>query len=178
VEITLETPEPEKPEPEKPPKSFKLLIIIGVAVVLLAVGVAAAWLLFLVPQSSEQSSVGERIKHLWASEKKSSGTGSNSQGHIYKMEPFLVNLADPGQPRYLKITLHVESNQEKGNEEYEKRLPQLRDAILTILSSKNYNDIMSSEGKTSLREEIKSKMNQLLIGLKMQNIYFTEFVVQ
>ena len=142
---------------------------------LLAAGVAAAWLFLLAPQSSEQSSVVERIKHLWASEKKSSITG---QGYIYKMEPYLVNLMDPGVPRYLKITLHVESNQEKVSEEYDKRLPQLRDAILTILSSKNYNDIMSSEGKTSLREEIKAKMNQLLVGLKVQNVYFTEFVVQ
>jgi len=85
---------------------------------------------------------------------------------------------DPGQLRYLKITLHVETNQEKVNEEYEKRLPQLRDAILIILSGKNYKDIIDSEGKTSLREEIKTRMNQLLVGLKVQNIYFTEFVVQ
>ncbi len=142
---------------------------------ILVAGVGAVWYVFLAPQSSEESSVVGKIKNLWASEKKSSSTG---QGHIYKMEPFLVNLMDPGQLRYLKITLHVESNQEKVDEEYEKRLPQLRDAILTILSSKNYNDIMNSEGKNALREEIKGRMNQLLVGLKVQNIYFTEFVVQ
>jgi flagellar FliL protein len=165
----------ETPAPEKPPKSFKLLIIVGVLAVVLVSGVAVVWYVFLAPQSSEESSVVGKIKNLWASEKKSSGTG---QGHIYKMEPFLVNLVDPAQLRYLKITLHVESTQEKENEEYEKRLPQLRDAILIILSSKNYKDIMESEGKTSLREEIKTRMNQLLVGLKVQNIYFTEFVVQ
>jgi len=147
----------------------------GILAVVLVAGVAVVWYVFLAPQSSEESSVVGKIKNLWASEKKSSSTG---QGHIYKMEPFLVNLMDPAQLRYLKITLHVESNQEKPNEEYEKRLPQLRDAILIILSSKNYKDIMDSEGKTSLREEIKTKMNQLLVDLKVQNIYFTEFVVQ
>ncbi len=99
-------------------------------------------------------------------------------GSMYKMEPFLVNLADPGQLRYLKITLHVESNQEKISEEYEKRVPQIRDAILIILSGKCYKDIMNSEGKTVLREEIKGKLNQLLTSFKVQNIYFTEFVVQ
>ncbi|MGA2955267.1 MAG: flagellar basal body-associated FliL family protein [Thermodesulfobacteriota bacterium] len=165
----------ENPTPEKPPKSFKVLIIMGILAVVLVAGVAVVWYVFLAPQSSEESSVVGKIKNLWASEKKSSSTG---QGHIYKMEPFLVNLMDPAQLRYLKITLHVESNQEKPNEEYEKRLPQLRDAILIILSSKNYKDIMDSEGKTSLREEIKTKMNQLLVDLKVQNIYFTEFVVQ
>ena len=165
----------ETPAPEKPSKSFKLLIIVGVLAAVLVSGVAVVWYVFLAPQSSEESSVMGKIKNLWASEKKSSGAG---QGHIYKMEPFLVNLVDPAQLRYLKITLHVESNQEKADEEYEKRLPQLRDAILIILSSKNYKDIMESEGKTSLREEIKTRMNQLLVGLKVQNIYFTEFVVQ
>jgi len=148
---------------------------VGVLAAVLVSGVAVVWYVFLAPQSSEESSVMGKIKNLWASEKKSSGAG---QGHIYKMEPFLVNLVDPAQLRYLKITLHVESNQEKADEEYEKRLPQLRDAILIILSSKNYKDIMESEGKTSLREEIKTRMNQLLVGLKVQNIYFTEFVVQ
>ena len=147
----------------------------GILAVILVAGVAVVWYVFLAPQSSEESSVVGKIKSLWASEKKAS---ANGQGHIYKMEPFLVNLMDPAQLRYLKITLHVESNQEKPNEEYEKRLPQLRDAILIILSSKNYKDIMDSEGKTSLREEIKTKMNQLLVDLKVQNIYFTEFVVQ
>ncbi len=147
----------------------------GVLAVVLVSGVAVVWFVFLASQSSEESSVVGKIKNLWASEKKSSGAG---QGHIYKMEPFLVNLVDPAQLRYLKITLHVESNQEKADEEYEKRLPQLRDAILIILSSKNYKEIMESEGKTSLREEIKTRMNQLLVGLKVQNIYFTEFVVQ
>lgn len=147
----------------------------GILAVVLVAGVVVVWYVFLAPQASEVSSVVGKIKSLWVSEKKAS---ANGQGHIYKMESFLVNLMDPAQLRYLKITLHVESNQEKPNEEYEKRLPQLRDAILIILSSKNYKDIMDSEGKTSLREEIKTKMNQLLVDLKVQNIYFTEFVVQ
>jgi flagellar protein FliL len=169
VERTLESP-----NPEKPPKSFKLLIILGVLVLL--IGGGAAGLLLFLPNSPEDSSVLGRIKNLWASEKKAGDSGG--QGHIYKLDPFLVNLLDPGQLRYLKVTLHVESNQEKVSEEYERRLPQLRDAVLTILSSKNYKDIITSEGKSALREEIKGKLNQLLVGVKVQNVYFTEFVVQ
>ncbi len=138
-------------------------------------GGGIAGLILFAPKSEEDTTFLARIKNLWESEKK---TPTPVQGYIYKMEPFLVNLVDPGQLRYLKITIHVESNQEKVNEEYEKRLPQLRDAILTILSSKNYKDIINSEGKTALREEIKGRLNQLLVGPKVQNVYFTEFVIQ
>ena len=150
----------DNPKSEKKPKSLKLFIIIGIGIVLLGAVGGGAWFLFFKGKPSPPPATAA------------------ANGHIYKMEPFLVNLADPGQPRYLKVTLHIESNQEKPSEEYEKRQPQLRDAILTILSSRQYREIMTSEGKAALREEIKGKVNQLLVNLKAQNIFFTEFVIQ
>jgi flagellar FliL protein len=153
----------------KPKKSFKLFIIGGIVLLVLVLGGVAAF--FFLFSSSGDSSLLDKGK----------GTGGKkpaetAQGVMHKMDPFLVNLADPGQLRYLKATLHIETHQ-KG-EEYEKRLPQLRDLVLTVLSSKNYRDIMTSEGKNALREEIKGKMNQLLAETKVKNIYFTEFVIQ
>ena len=106
------------------------------------------------------------------------GMKPETQGHIYQMDPFVVNLADPGQFRYLKIKLDIESNEPKENEEYGKRLPQFRDAILTILSSKSYQDIIDAEGKKKLREEIINKLNQATGDFKVKAIYFTEFVIQ
>ena len=114
-----------------------------------------------------------KVKGMFSGGKNAAKTPSAA---VHKMEPFLVNLADPGQLRYLKVTLHVEI-QQKG-EEFEKRLPQSRDSVLTVLSGKNSRDLMTSEGKNALREEIKEKMNQLLMETKVRNIYFTEFVIQ
>jgi flagellar FliL protein len=94
------------------------------------------------------------------------------------MEPFIANLADSNQPRYLKIRISLESKEIKVNEEYEKRLPQLRDMILTLLSSKSYKDISDSEGKNRLREEITSRLNQLLSSFQVKAVYFTEFMIQ
>ncbi len=170
-------PAPESPP--KPKKSLKLIIIAGgaVLVLLLIGGVVAFFLLSSSPSdssdSSEAPSLMDKLKGIVSGGKKNPETAPTA---IHKMEPFLVNLADPGQLRYLKVTLHVETPQ-KG-EEYEKRLPQLRDSVLSILSSKNFKDILTSEGKNALREEIKEKMNQLLVEMKVRNIYFTEFVIQ
>ena len=162
----------EAPKKNKPTKSFKILIMVGALLLLIGGGVAG-WILFT-SQAQEGMTFLGRIKDLWASEK----TSSPIHGHIYRVEPFVVNLADSRQLRYLKITLHVESDREKASEDFEKRLPQLRDAILTILTSKSYKEIMSAEGKTALREEIKGKLNHLPIRFKVQSIYFTEFVIQ
>lgn len=100
------------------------------------------------------------------------------EGHLYDLDPFIVNLADPGSSKYLKIRIGIESCEAKPDEEFQKRLPQLRDAILTILSSKTYKEIYDSEGKGKLKGEIIQKANQLPGRLKVKTIYFTEFVVQ
>jgi len=159
--------------PKKPLKSFKILLIAGAGLlVLLVLGGGIVFFVFS-SFSSGDSPFMEKVKGMVSGWKKPAGTASVA---VHKMEPFLVNLADPGQLRYLKVTLHVETHQ-KG-EEFEKRLPQSRDSVLTVLSSKNSRDIMTSEGKNALREEIKEKMNHLLTETKVRNIYFTEFVIQ
>jgi flagellar FliL protein len=100
------------------------------------------------------------------------------QGHIYSLESMIVNLADTEFQRYLKVKMDIESEKPKPDEEFEKRLPQLKDAIITILTSKTFSDISESKGKMQLKEEIILKANQLFETFKVKTIYFTEFVVQ
>lgn len=99
-------------------------------------------------------------------------------GPIRSMETFIVNLADPLGKRYLKVRMDLELSDEKMVPEVEKRLPQLRDAILTALSSKTYEEIGSLDGKMQLRAEIIAMLNQYLKTGKVTNVYFGEFVVQ
>jgi flagellar protein FliL len=62
--------------------------------------------------------------------------------------------------------------------EVEQHLPQIRDALLMILPTKQYADIATTTGKTALRDEIMAKLNTYLKTGQIANIYFTEFVVQ
>jgi flagellar FliL protein len=110
--------------------------------------------------------------------KEAKEASTKTRGHIYSMDTFVVNLMDTEPPRYLKIKIDIESHEAKANEDFEKRLPQLRDVILTILTSKTYKEIYDSEGKKKLKDEIILKANQLLGNLGVKAIYYTEFVVQ
>jgi flagellar protein FliL len=96
----------------------------------------------------------------------------------YKMDTLIVNLADQGGKRYLRITMEMELSAPEVLEEIPKRLPQLRDTILMILPSKQYTDISTTEGKTALRDELIAKINTILKKGTVTNIFFTEFVVQ
>lgn len=99
-------------------------------------------------------------------------------GPMYKLDTMIVNLADQGGKRYLRITMQLELSTPDLVEEIENRMPQLRDSILMILPSKQYADISTTPGKIALRDEIIVKMNEILKTGAIATIYFTEFVVQ
>jgi len=101
-----------------------------------------------------------------------------TMGPTKKLETFIVNLADKGGTRYLRVSMDLELENEEGVKVVEKRLPKIRDAILMILPTKKYEDIDTVEGKSVLRNEILTKLNELMKPEEIKNIYFTEFVVQ
>jgi flagellar FliL protein len=172
VDIAIENRET-SPAPLKAKKINKWLMVILGLILLGGAGIGA--MILFAP-----GAVRDSLDFLGGKDpaKGKKEAAKKSQGHIYNMEPFIVNLADPNQPRYLKIRISLESKEMKVNEEYEKRLPQLRDMILTLLSSKSYKDISDSEGKNRLREDITSRLNQLLSSFQVKAVYFTEFMIQ
>jgi len=99
-------------------------------------------------------------------------------GPIISLDTFIVNLADTGGKRYLRMTIDLELDSEELESEVKKRLPQVRDSILTILPTKRFDDISSAKGKTALRDQMLERINDLLARGRVTNIYFKEFVVQ
>jgi len=97
---------------------------------------------------------------------------------IFALDPFVLNLADNG--RYLKVSIQFEISDESMQEFVKSKTPQLRDTIITLVSSKSLNSISSPEGKFQLKDEVLFRANQIL-GMEkdiFKNLYFTEFVMQ
>jgi flagellar FliL protein len=161
----------ENKEEPKRKKSPMTLIVLALVIVLVMGGGAFAW------KSGMLSSVLGG-KH----ERKAAGAAKEDSkadiGPIYAMDPFIVNLNEPLGKRYLKVKVELEMDKESLKDEMDKRLPQFRDGILTLLSSKSYKDISDLSGKYQLRAEILGMVNGYLRTGKVKNVYFTEFIVQ
>lgn len=99
-------------------------------------------------------------------------------GEMFPLDTFVVNLADDKGKRYLRATMQLELAPEQTAATLEQRLPQIRDVVLTILPTKQFQEIRTIDGKTTLRTEIMNKLNELFNGESVVNIYFTEFVIQ
>ena len=102
------------------------------------------------------------------------------KGPIMTLDEFLVNLADPSGDHFLKVTVGIELNKEKGKtpESLKEQVAPIRDAVLTSLTSKTRDEVTPIAGREKLKAEIKKKINEALGEDDVQNVYFTNFVTQ
>ena len=184
--------EAEKPaEGAEAPKKKSKLPLIGSGVVVLVGAVVALWYLGVgpfkgsAPKHSEANAAIEEDaggEH-GGGEAEEGGHGEQGgkdgkPGGILALEPFIANLADDGGRRYLKATFQIDFGTPEVPAAMAARLPQTRDLLLTLFTSKTFDEIRTPEGKQQLREEIIARVNQVLDRDLAKAVYFTEFIVQ
>ena len=108
---------------------------------------------------------------------KGSGGGSGNPA-LVPLAPFLVNLSGDQGQRYLRLVAHVEVRGDLAKDELEKHLPEVRNRLLFLLTSKTFADISSTQGKYDLQADITKNINETLDGPFIRKTYFTEFIVQ
>jgi len=149
--------------PEKGKGKMKLIIIIAAAVIVVAGGVAGYFLF----------AGGHTAKAEAKTETENKGIPS-----IYALDPFIVNIYDGQDLRYLRVRVELEVADEEAKTDMETRKAPLRDAILVLLTTKTMLDIRDQQGKNQLRQEIFTVANNILSPGKLKKVYFTDFVVQ
>ncbi len=97
---------------------------------------------------------------------------------VVDFEPFLVNLNDAGASRYLRASIKVEVLNGKDAEKIRKRMPKVRDLILTYLSSLNLSQTQGTVAKEIIRKQVIRRVNKEMPDIEMKDLYFTEFVTQ
>jgi flagellar FliL protein len=158
-DIQGESPE----EPKAKGGNKKLLVIIIVASIVLGAGGFVGFKL-LASKGGTEAEVKEEKE--------------DSNISVVALAPFVLNLSDHG--RYLKVTIQFEISDESLQKTVKEKTPQLRDTIITLVSSKSINSISSPEGKFQLKDELLFRANQIM-GMNndvFNNLYFTEFVMQ
>ncbi len=104
---------------------------------------------------------------------------SEVQGPVIALEPFVVNLDEPGTSRYLKITLELELFAQGDAEATLTKSKQLvRDSILSHLSGLHVKDTLGAEAKDKIRADLMAKIEKLLGPDKVRRMFFQEFVIQ
>ena len=179
-------------ETPKPKKSFKKLILwggIGLGVV--AIGVALA-LFVLKPMlsgsdsasngnSGDKGKVEHAEKKSEPSEKKEkheSGKEGESGGLVYTVKDIVINPAGTAGSRFLSVSFGFDLANGEIQSELEQREALVRDALITIMSSKTVAQLTDSREKEITRLQIKKRLSDLLQSGDIRAVYFTDFVLQ
>ncbi|MGD6897547.1 flagellar basal body-associated protein FliL [Bacillus infantis] len=78
----------------------------------------------------------------------------------------------------IRISFKVQTDNKKAKEELEKRDFQVKNIIIEELSEKNADELQSKEGKQSLQDDLKTKINSLMQEGKVEKVYITESLLQ
>jgi len=160
-------------EPKKKGGLIKWIILILLLAALGGGGFFAYQKFFAAqPEDAAEQSQGEQ-----SAEGEDPGT-LPGDGFTVTLPTFVVNLADPLGRRYLKLGIDVEVVTEEAVAELSKKEPMVKDTLILLLSSKTYQELSSMESKILLKKEIVDRLNQILGGSKVLQVYFTDMVIQ
>ncbi len=163
---------------------LKLIIILVVVLVLLLGGAFAAYMFLFKSKGGQEAGAHTEEKAPAKDEKKAKDDKGKKKGGekaktvVYSMGAIIVNLADQGVQRYLKVQIAVELDNPKLEEEVKKREPQIKDIIISVLSSKTVSDVNNPQGKIALKQEIIKRANMVLTEGEITDLFFSEFIVQ
>lgn len=98
---------------------------------------------------------------------------------VIELQPFIVNLADAEEARYLRLTVSLGLASEGGEEKPDSIFTtRVRNALLAVLTTKRSDDILSAEGKALLRKELLTAARAASKEPQVEAIYITDFIVQ
>jgi flagellar FliL protein len=149
---------------EAPAGSKKTIVIIAAVALLLIVGIgAAAW--------------------FYVNNKHSENAAPHIEAPVFMtMDTFTVNLQVEDIPQFLQANITFQIAKESTGDLLRENMPQLRNRMLLLLSSKKASELLSAEGKKQLAAEIIEQVNQPFAphGPKpeVKDVFFTSFVIQ
>jgi flagellar FliL protein len=138
-----------KTESAPPKKSKKLLVIAVLGLALAGGGGAGAWFFLGKKAHGDDEEARVEKKH-------------EAKPLFTTLEPFTVNLQDPRGERFAQIGVTLQFEDPSVDVKIKDRLPAVRNEILLLISSKQIDELLSTEGKQKLAQEIRLRTGRSL----------------
>ena len=110
--------------------------------------------------------------------KKEEPKGTANFGDTFTVPKMDLNLGNSIENRFIRIAIAIEyRGGENQGFELKKREAQIKDIVISSVTSKTRLTLISENGKENLRREILNRINEVT-DRPIQNVYFTEFFVE
>ncbi|MEO8550169.1 MAG: flagellar basal body-associated FliL family protein [Kofleriaceae bacterium] len=159
---------PAQPAADKPKKAGTSPIVMALLVLNLGASGFGAYKIMTQPAAAAVA----------ATEHKEEKPTKEITGPVVPLEPFVVNLDEPGTARYLKMTVQLELVNAHDGEVIEKSKQVIRDEVLSYLSGLHVKDTLGATAKDTIREALMKRLDGVVGEHKIRRMFFQEFMVQ
>jgi flagellar FliL protein len=150
---------------EKKSGSKKILIIVGLTVFCVIAGGAGAWY-FMRPAPAATAAAAPAPK----------------PPVFLPLEVFTVNLQQEEREHVAQVVMTLQVEDAQSSDMFKAHMPEARNRILMLLSSKKASELYPTDGKEKLAKEIVATVNTPFAGQvqpqKAVNAFFTSFLIQ
>lgn len=98
------------------------------------------------------------------------------------LEPMTVNLQPNGRSRFLHVAVTLKMTESKSQSQVAQYLPEVRSRVLTVLSNRAADSLLTTEERALLADEIIAALNQPFAAnlppQKIADVLFTTFMLQ
>jgi len=188
---TVQVPEEGGSEKSARKGPNKLILFGGIGVSVIVVGVVLALFVLKPMMAGSDGVVDETAQvedndHAKADEakpkpKRKPSSGEHGEGGgslVYAVKDIVVNPAGTGGTRFLSVSFGFELGSAELAAEFEERDMLVRDALITILSSKTVAQLTDAKQKEIVRYQIKKRLQTLMNTEEIDGVYYTDFVLQ
>jgi flagellar FliL protein len=167
----IEAPEVEGESraPKKSKFGKKTLILIGAPLVLVAV-LAGLWFTGVIP-----GLLGMRHP----TEQAAKEAAKPAVPVFVDLPDMIANLAGPtAKPTYVKLQARLEVSKQDDVEKVKQAMPRLQDMFQTYLREMRPEELRGSAGTYRLREELLGRANVALAPVRINDVLFTQLLIQ
>jgi flagellar FliL protein len=173
-------------EAAAPKKKSKKVLFIVSGLVLLIIAIGVPLVMFMGKDKKVESKSAEAVEVDTSKETEDAHKlskeaeveleeGEELLGAIAPLDAFVVNLKGG---RFIRLQVQLEFVERDVPNRLAQRAAIIRDAIITLLTTKSADEVLERDGKERLRKDLRALVNEALHKELVKQVYFTQFVVQ
>jgi flagellar FliL protein len=99
-------------------------------------------------------------------------------GPILKLENFVIQLKTVDQDRYVRVAFDVEVGGEEDKAVLMEHMSHIRDLVIAYFADRTLDELRGSEAMERTKATLIKKIDDLVPGRRIKNLFITDFIIQ
>jgi flagellar FliL protein len=104
--------------------------------------------------------------------------GHVKPGPILKLENFVIQLKTADTDRYVRLAFDVEVGNDVDKQVVTDYMSHIRDVVIAYFADRTLDELRGSEAMERTKEALMKRIDDVVPGRRLKNIYITDFIVQ